>query len=572
MPVEPFLFRYVLVECAMPSFSELPSLRALRAVPEEPPCLEDEMAQEECGVVMIVSKDGQPIDRECAYLLYLALIAVQHRGVHGCGIAVPTARGAVVERSSLQEVPIGNGEIHSTRGDGRVTEKISVYDLLHGFPSGAMVGIAHTRWATTGGKIPENQQPIVHDGIVGAINGNSERASDLGNKYYFRLDKKYSDTNWIVKAIATAAANGMTLEEAVTRVLEDECIQGSTYVGMFARGGEVVVARDPEGRRPAILGTVRVGEREYHVIASETVALEAIGATVEQEIPPGAVYVFENGKMRVVREGSYENHRFCSFEHMYFCHPSSRVPVPEKPPQEWPTVEEVRESVGRFMGNRLRETLSGCDLIVPLPKSGVPFARGLANGAGMGEKLKPDIFVKFRRTFIEGLNPKDTRKMLETELILNPDLFPGGRDVYKLVDGKHIVICDDSTIIGNTAAHVIQLLKGLGAASVTVVNSMPAIAHDCVHGSDLKPYNDRLFNRCGGDLEKMAEHIGASAILYPDYETFVRAVLEATGRQVETGADQNDKVLFGRNGLCGECFATPCRIPRQGQVFPIQTV
>ena len=411
-----------------------------------------------CGVFGIRS-----VERDVARLAYFGLFALQHRGQESAGIAVSES-----------------GHVTAVRDMGLVPQ---VFDeqKLSALPG--EVAIGHTRYSTTGGAHWSNAQPLVHHGrartVALAHNGNLVDPAALRDELLgdgVRLAST-SDTEVIAALVARDPA---PLAEAVTNTMQR--LEGAYSIVAIA-DGVLVAFRDPHGIRPLTLG--RIGED--WVIASETCALDIVGAEPERDVRPGeVVWIDETGLHSAVavpeRRGA-----LCIFEHVYFARPDSRLGGTE--------VYAARVRMGMRLAE---ESPVDADLVMPIPDSGTPAAIGFAKASGIPfeEGLIKNRYIG--RTFIE---PDQELRRQGIRLKFNP---------LDELAGRRVVVVDDSIVRGNTMQALVQMLFDGGATEVHVRISSPPIVSPCFYGIDMADEDELAAAHRSN--EEMREHIGATSL------------------------------------------------------------
>jgi amidophosphoribosyltransferase len=414
-----------------------------------------------CGVFGIRS-----VERDVARLAYFGLFALQHRGQESAGIAVSDA-----------------GRLTVLRDMGLVTQ---VFDeqKLRGLRGELAIG--HTRYSTTGSTHWANAQPLVQHGRVRTValghNGNLTNAAGLRDelaKEGIRLAST-SDTEVIAALVAGAEAS---VEEAAAAAMRR--LEGAFSVVALS-DGKLLAFRDAHGFRPLSIG--RLGED--WVVASETCALDLVGAAVEREVAPGELAVVDEHGLHSIqavepaREGA-----LCIFEFFYLARPDSRL-----------SGVEVHGARVR-MGERLAEEAPvEADLVLPIPDSGTPAAIGFSRALGIAfsEGLIKNRYVG--RTFIQ---PDQGLREQGIRLKFNP---------LAEVAGKRLVVVDDSIVRGNTTGQIVAMLFEAGAAEVHVRISSPPIVSQCYYGIDLAEEDELIAAR--RSVEAVRKHIGATSLAY----------------------------------------------------------
>jgi amidophosphoribosyltransferase len=417
-----------------------------------------------CGVFGVHSRE-----RDVARLTYFGLFALQHRGQESAGIAVSEG-----------------GTVTAVREMGLVPQ---VFDeeKLAALPG--EVAIGHTRYSTTGGAHWLNAQPVVHHGAVRTIalghNGNLVEPAALREQLLaegVRLASS-SDTEVIAALLARDPA---PLPEAVAATMRR--LDGAYSVVAIA-GDTLVAFRDPLGIRPLTLG--RLGED--WVVASETCALDLVGADVVRDVEPGEVVWIDDDGCHAAQAVPRGRPAACIFEHVYFARPDS-------------SLDGTGVHAGRVrMGERLAdEAPVDADLVMPIPDSGTPAAIGFAKRSGLPyeEGLIKNRYVG--RTFIE---PDQELRRQGIRLKFNP---------LDEIAGRRLVIVDDSIVRGNTMRALVQMLFEAGAAEVHVRISSPPVVSPCFYGIDMADEDELA--AAHRSVEEMREHVGATSLAYLSLE------------------------------------------------------
>jgi amidophosphoribosyltransferase len=446
-----------------------------------------------CGVFGIRS-----VERDVARLSYFALFALQHRGQESAGIAVSEG-----------------GRLTVLRDMGLVAQVFNEQQL-QALPG--EVAIGHTRYSTTGGVHWSNAQPLVHHGRVRTValghNGNLTNPGRLRDEVVadgIRLGST-SDTEVIGALIAN---DTRPLADAVAGTMAK--LEGAYSVAALV-GDTLVAFRDPHGIRPLSLG--RIGDD--WVVASESCALDLIGATVERDVRPGEIVLVDEAGLRSVQALPEGREALCVFEHVYFARPDSRLGGTE--------VHAARVR----MGERLAEEApAAADLVMPIPDSGTPAAIGFAKASGIpyDEGLIKNRYVG--RTFIQ---PDQELRRQGIRLKFHP---------LDEIAGKRVVIVDDSIVRGNTMQQLVAMLVDAGAAEVHVRVSSPPVVSPCFYGIDMADEDELA--AAHRSVEQMREHVGATSLHY----------LSVEGMQEATRMPEGS--------VCRACFTReyPTRVPEQ---------
>jgi amidophosphoribosyltransferase len=453
--------------------------------------------RDECGVFGLYAPG-----HEVARLSYFALYALQHRGQESAGIAAADRGGHIVTRREL----------------GLVSQVFSENDLR---TLGGDLAIGHVRYSTTGSNAWENSQPVQRsEGTNGsrrevalAHNGNLINALELHRELLDRgvSFSSTSDSEIIAAMIATHMAEDV--EDAIAEVLPR--LRGAFSIVTMTKD-RVVAFRDPHGLRPLAIGILdEDGEHggPRYCIASESCAFDIIGARFLRDVEPGEVVTLgEQGlQSRMVAPG--QRRAFCVFEYIYFARPDSRMN------------DQVLQVARGRMGEILwREAPVEADLVIAVPDSGNPAARGLARAAGLPQD---DGFVKNRyvaRTFIQ---PGQELRKHGLRLKFNP--------LPEVIAGKRLVVVDDSIVRGNTTRQIVQMLRDSGAAEVHMRISAPPIKHPCHYGIDMSTREEMIAH--GRTTEEVAAELGCDSLHYLSLD----GVYEA--------------VRAGRDTHCDACFS-----------------
>ena len=448
--------------------------------------LDETGVKEECGVFGIYDFEG----REVASTIYYGLFALQHRGQESCGIAVSETSGP-------------KGKVISYKGMGLVNEVFTQdnLELLKGD-----IGVGHVRYSTAGASTRENAQPLVLNYVKGTLalahNGNLINAAELRHdlEYTGAIFQTTIDSEVIAYHIARERLQTQTVEEAVNRACQK--LRGAySLVVMSPR--KLIGARDPYGFKPLC-----IGKRENsYIITSETCALDTIGAEFVRDVLPGeTVTITPDGGILsdLSRAVSKEQEARCIFEYIYFARPDSQF--------DGVSVYAARIQAGRFLA---MDSPVEADLVVGVPESG--------NAAALGYSLQSGIpygtaFVKngyVGRTFIK---PRQSSRESSVKVKLNV--------LKEAVNGKRIIMIDDSIVRGTTSDRIVHMLREAGAKEVHVRISSPPFLWPCYFGTDV-PAKDQLIanNRTVDEIKAM---IGADSLGYLDIER-LREMVDGLG-------------------------------------------
>jgi amidophosphoribosyltransferase len=446
--------------------------------------------QDACGVFGVWAP-GEDV----AKLTYFGLYALQHRGQESAGIAVGDGRAILVYKDM--------GLV------SQVFDERTLSSLV------GHVAVGHTRYSTTGSSRWENAQPTLAATTDGTIalghNGNLTNPHELAEVIARRTDgattgeiERGSTTDTALITALLGSHPHTSLEDAA---LEDLPLLRGAFSLVFADESTLYAARDPQGIRPLVLGRLERG----WVVASETAALDIVGASFVREIEPGEMVAVDAGGLRS-RRFAPADPRGCLFEFVYLARPDTRI--------SGRSVHTVRVEVGRRLA---REHPAEADLVIPVPESGTPAAVGYAEASGIpyGTGLVKNSYVG--RTFIQ---PSQTIRQLGIRLKLNP--------LREVIEGRRLVVVDDSIVRGNTQRALVRMLREAGALEVHVRISSPPVKWPCFYGIDFATRAELIANGLGTD--EIRRHLGADSLGYISLD----ALTEATA--------------IGGDRLCRACF------------------
>lgn len=435
---------------------------------------------EECGVFGIYDRQGG-----CAQSTYYGLYALQHRGQEACGIA-----------------SVNGLDMRCRKDVGLVGEVFSRQDLeeLNG-----TMAVGHVRYSTTGGSLRENAQPLTLNYVKGSFavahNGNLVNVDLLRRHYEYRgaIFHTTTDSEIIAYIIAQERLLAPSIERAVANAVRQ--LRGAySLVVMSTR--KLIAARDPWGFRPLCIGK----RGDAWIFASETCALDSVGATFVRDVEPGeVVYVDLNGELKSIKEAvGKENTGLCVFEFLYFARPDSVI--------DGQAVHAARILAGRYLA---KEHPIDADVVIGVPDSGLHAAKGYALESGIPYN---DGLVKNRyigRTFIQ---PGQENRENAVRLKLNA--------LRSTVAGKRVVVIDDSIVRGTTSSQLVKLIRDAGATEVHMLSSAPMFVAPCYFGTDI-PSKAELF-ACNHSLEEMRELIGADSLGFLSVESLRKIAPDCT--------------------------------------------
>jgi amidophosphoribosyltransferase len=427
---------------------------------------------EECGVIGVYDANG-----DCARSVYYGLYALQHRGQEACGIAA-----------------VNELELSCHKDNGLVGDVFSerILDELDG-----EMAIGHVRYSTTGGSQRENAQPLTLKYVKGSLavahNGNLVNTEALKTEYEYKgaIFHTTTDSEVIAYIIAQERLRCGSVEEAVGRAMRH--LRGAySLVVMSSR--KLLAARDPWGFRPLCIGA----RGDSYVFASESCALDSVGATFVRDVEPGEVVWVYNGKLYSDCGNCGARSNLCVFEYLYFARPDSVI--------DGQSVYDARLLAGKYLA---REYPIEADVVIGVPDSGLVAAKGYAIESGIPYN---DGFIKNRyvgRTFIR---PGQADREKAVRLKLNP--------LRATVDGRSVVMIDDSIVRGTTSRRIIGLLRDAGAREVHLLSSAPKFIGPCYFGTDIPDKENLIAVKYS--LDEMRDILGADSIGFLSVESLGR--------------------------------------------------
>jgi amidophosphoribosyltransferase len=433
---------------------------------------DDDKLHEECGIFGVFGH------ADAAALTALGLHALQHRGQEAAGI-----------------VTYEGGQFFSHRAAGHVGDNFSEESVIGRLPGRSAIG--HNRYSTTGDTIVRNIQPLFADFASGGFaighNGNLTNAISLRRELVARgcLFQSTTDTEVIIHLIAVSQFD--TVVDRIVSALQQ--VEGA-YSLVALHNDTLIGVRDPYGVRPLVLGRFE----ESYILASETCALDIIGAEYVRDIKPGEMVLIDEDGIQSMHPFPVKPHRLCIFEYIYFARPDSAI--------EGRNVYDARKRIGQELAS---ETHVDADVVIPVPDSGVPAALGYAERAKIPYELGIIRNHYVGRTFIE---PTDRIRHLGVKLKHNAN-----RDV---IDGKRIVLVDDSIVRGTTSVKIVEMMRAAGATEVHMRIASPPTTHSCFYGVDT-PDRDQLL-AAQHNVEEMAKIIGVDSLAFLSMDALYRAM------------------------------------------------
>ncbi|MCC8161182.1 MAG: amidophosphoribosyltransferase [Oscillospiraceae bacterium] len=440
--------------------------------------LKDNKIGEECGVFAIYDPDG-----DCARSTYYGLYALQHRGQESCGIAVNN-----------------NRDITHYKDMGLVSDVFN--DEMLSKLNGTMA-VGHVRYSTTGESMRENAQPLVLRYIKGNIalahNGNLVNKDDLANELSVTgaIFQTTTDTEMIAYTIAKEHLNSKTVEEAVEKTI-NHLVGAFSLIVMSPQ--KLIAVRDPWGFRPLCMGR----KDKAIIFASETCALDSIGAEFVRDLEPGEIVVVQDGEIKSIKTHvGKKPYTMCIFEYLYFARPDSVI--------EGQSAHDSRMLAGKYLA---QEYPVDADVVVGVPDSGLSAAMGYAEESGIPYGIG---FVKNKyigRTFIQ---PSQAMRENSVRIKLNV--------LRSTVEGKRVVMVDDSIVRGTTSKRIVSLLRNFGAKEVHVRSSAPPFMWPCYFGTDV-PSRDQLVV-CNYSMDGIRELIGADSLGFLSIDSLKKIIPNA---------------------------------------------
>jgi amidophosphoribosyltransferase len=449
---------------------------------------DDDKLREECGIFGVWGAD------HASNLVALGLHALQHRGQEGAGI-----------------MSLDGKTFHAHRAMGHVAGNFDRDETMRKLTGRTAIG--HVRYATTGETALRNVQPLFADlaegGFAVAQNGNLSNAMKLRRTLNRRgsIFQSTTDTEVIIHLVATSSFTNM-LDRLIDALKQ---VEGAYSLLVLTEEG-LIACRDPLGIRPLVMG--KLGEAT--IFASETVALDVIGATFIRDVDPGELIIVNDSGIRSFRPFEKAAPRPCIFEHVYFSRPDSIA--------EGVSVYEVRKKIGAELS---REAPVDVDYVVPVPDSGVPAAIGFSQASEIPFELGIIRSHYVGRTFIQ---PNQEVRHLGVKLKHNAN--------SALVAGKRIVLVDDSIVRGTTSVKLVQMMRDAGAREVHMRIASPPTRHSCFYGVDT-PERAKLL-AAQMNVEQMRDYINADSLAFISIEGLYRAL----GDERDSAAPQRCDACF----------------------------
>ena len=465
-----------------------------------------ERLHDACGIVGIYARDHEEKSIDVRRYLTLALSALQHRGQESAGMAVYDSEGKIFHRADMGKVR----EVFSDTGTG--------LPVTH-------CGIGHVRYSTTGSSCVENAGPFVvgtqpnhYEAIAVAHNGNLLNGPTLREELPRQLLNSTTDSEAI--ALLLLHADGPSLRERMIAIFP--LLRGAYSLVILAQG-KLYAMRDPWGIRPLCMG--RIGEN--WIVASESCALDRVGADFVRKVEPGELITIDEQGMRSEILVRIPRQSLCVFEYIYFSDATSQL--------NGRYVYTVREALGRELA---REHPVTADMVVPVPDSSIPAALGYAAASGIpfGEAI-----IKNRYSDRSFIKPDQRLRQLEVDLKFNL--------VKPKIAGARLVIVDDSIVRGNTMKRLVAALRHYGAKEIHLRSSAPPLRHPCYFGIDI-PQETELI-AAGRSVQEIADYIGVDSLGYLSIAGLGRAMASSRGSTISDDEAARNSL---HNEFCYGCM------------------
>jgi amidophosphoribosyltransferase len=481
---------------------------------------QDRSPQDACGVFGVWAPG-----EEVAKLTYFGIYALQHRGQESAGIAVSNGKQILVYKDmGLVSQVFDESTLESLKGS---------------------IAIGHARYSTTGSSVWQNAQPTFRPTATGSValghNGNLTNTHELAELLAERTESE-PDAGKNARSGGEGATSDTGVMTSLLASYPDRSVEGAAldvlpklrgaFSLVFMDETTLYAARDPQGIRPLVLGRLERG----WVVASETAALDIVGASYVREIEPGEFLAIDENGLRSERFAAAEP-KGCLFEYVYLARPDTTIASQK--------VFTVREEIGRRLA---RSAPVEADLVIPVPESGTPAAIGYAKESGIpfGQGLVKNSYVG--RTFIQ---PSQTIRQLGIRLKLNPL-----RDV---ISGKRLVVVDDSIVRGNTQRALIAMLRQFGAAEVHVRISSPPVKWPCFYGIDFASRAELIAN--GASVDEICGAIGADSLAYVELDELIDATNIAKDNLCRACFDGIYPVALPEDDMIGKYLLEPATRP-----------
>ena len=448
--------------------------------------LREDKPEEACGVFGVYAPDKA---LEVAKLTYFGLYALQHRGQESAGIAT-----------------LNSGDVYCHKDMGLVSQVFNE-DILEKLPG--QIAVGHTRYSTTGSSLRENAQPVVLESRLGTLclahNGNLVNTVELRSHLTAKKANfiTSTDSEMIALTIVDEVNEGKDWIDAAQSAFK---LCSGAYSLTIATPDGLMGARDPNGIRPLVIGTLSKedGTNKRYVLSSETCGLDIIGAEYVRDVKPGELVWIDDSGLKSIEWATKSEKKLCIFEMIYFARPDSVM--------HDETLYSYRIRLGRQLA---RESFVDADLVIGVPDSGIPAAIGFSRESGLsyGEGLIKNRYVG--RTFIQ---PTQTMREAGIRMKLNT--------LKDALQGKRIIIVDDSIVRGTTSKKIVKTLRDAGATEVHMRISSPPVTHPCFYGIDTD--NQDQLIAATKSVKEIEERIGVDTLAYLSWEGMLKATQENT--------------------------------------------
>ncbi len=487
--------------------------------------------QEKCGIVAVYNKSP----RANLPLALLCAGGVQHRGQQGAGVVLKTAK-------KITRL-IGNGHLSDIFTQAKVARLNARNKWI----------LVHCRYGTYGGYDQRNLQPCMvkaKDGTVISVIHNGEFAAveEMRRRLGMKLPHDISDTYIFAQLLAREKGNSWD-EKIVTALSK---VNGA-YCLLIGIDNVIYVTRDQFGLRPLVFGQLK----NNWIVASETHALDKIGAKILREVRRGEIMKLTDEGPVTIQKGKERVGNFCEFEWAYFSRPDSLLETPT----DRLAVALFRRRCGELLAQE--SPISHATLAVGVPDSGIAVTTGFANALHIPyhQAIVRDHFDVSgdQRLFMRDDQKKLIKKKVLGKLSLVPD--------HRIWKNAVVVIGDDSIVRGNVSGEITHSLFALGAREVHWIVGFPPVAHPCHLGVSMRTYDELIASRHKGDVTKIAKEIGATSVRYITYRSFIKARLG--NEKLKESKSLQD--LFLLNSGCGGCITGQYPISREGAIHPLAT-
>lgn len=436
--------------------------------------------KEECGIFGIYNNNEDKL--KTSEIIYFGLFALQHRGQESAGIAIHN-----------------KGQVRCHKGMGLLPNIFDEFILNNLIGN---IGIGHVRYSTAGASSIENAQPIVMRNIGGNVavahNGNLINIQQIRKDFEKMgfIFQTTTDSEVIVALLSKEMVKRESIEESLIEVMK--VIKGS-YALTIMTNDKLIVARDPLGMRPLVIGKLK----DSYIACSETAALDCVGAEFIRDVNPGEIVIIDKNGLKSIQAINEPKKALCIFEFIYFARPDSVI--------DGASIYNARFEAGRLLA---KERKIDADIVIGVPDSGLPSAAGYAKESGIPYS---EGFIKNRyiaRTFIQ---PSQFMRERSVKLKLNP--------IKNLIEGKRVVMLDDSIVRGTTSQKIVEILRKAGAKEVHFLIASPPVKYGCYFGIDTPHRRHLIANK--HSIEEIKEMLGVDSLHYLSLESLRKTPIGA---------------------------------------------